>query len=374
MSVTEDQVLDALRPVKDPHIEKSIVALKHVRDVNVCGDLIKFTVVMTTPGSPHLESFKKECKAAVEALDGVKLANVKIDTEVSSPFGRTSDFAPGVKNFIAVGSGKGGVGKSTCAINIAIGLANAGAKVGLLDTDVYGPSVPLLTGITREEYLAYAAEQQEKRADRKEKSGITIPPIEKFGIKIMTIGFLVDPDKAVIWRGPMVHGAVQQFLRDTEWGELDYLIIDMPPGTGDVQLTLSQSIPLTGAVLVCTPQDVALADAAKAYGMFQTTKTDVLGMIENMAYFQLPNGEKEYIFGDGGAMRQAEELKIPFLGSVPLETAVRVGGDKGEPLMSQENDSASRKAFQEIVDKLADEISKHNYSTRPRRQLKIIKT
>ncbi|MDF1665607.1 MAG: P-loop NTPase, partial [Planctomycetota bacterium] len=201
MSVTEDQVLDALRPVKDPHIEKSIVALKHVRDVNVCGDLIKFTVVMTTPGSPHLESFKNECKAAVEALEGVKLANVKIDTEVSSPFGRTSDFAPGVKNFIAVGSGKGGVGKSTCAINIAIGLANAGAKVGLLDTDVYGPSVPLLAGITREEYLAYAAEQQEKRGDKKEKSGITIPPIEKFGIKIMTIGFLVDPDKAVIWRG-----------------------------------------------------------------------------------------------------------------------------------------------------------------------------
>jgi ATP-binding protein involved in chromosome partitioning len=374
MTVTEDQVLDALRSIKDPHIDKSIVALKNVRDINVCGDLVKFTVVLTTPGSPHVNSLKNECKAAVESLEDVSMANVKMDTEVNSPFGRTSDFAPGVKNFIAVGSGKGGVGKSTCAINIAIGLANAGAKVGLLDTDIYGPSIPLLAGITREEYLAYAAEQQEKGGDRKEKTGITIPPIEKFGIKIMTIGFLVDPDKAVIWRGPMVHGAVQQFLRDTEWGELDYLIIDMPPGTGDVQLTLSQSIPLTGAVLVCTPQALALADAAKAHGMFQTTKTDVLGMIENMAYFELPSGEKEYIFGQGGAEKQADDLKIPFLGSIPLETSVRIGGDNGEPLMSTEGDSASRKAFQEIVDNLAAQVSKHNYSTRPRRQLKIIKT
>jgi ATP-binding protein involved in chromosome partitioning len=374
MSVTEDQILDALRSVKDPHIDKSIVAIKSVRDINVCGDAVKFTVVLATPGSPHVNTLKNECREAVAELDGVEMVNVKIDTEVSSPFGRTSDFAPGVKNFIAVGSGKGGVGKSTCAINLAIGLANTGAKVGLLDTDVYGPSIPLLAGIKREEYLAFAAEQQEKQGDRKDKTGITIPPYEKFGIKIMTIGFLVDADKAVIWRGPMVHGAVQQFLRDTEWGELDYLIIDMPPGTGDVQLTLSQSIPLTGAVLVCTPQDVALADAAKAYGMFQTTKTDVLGMIENMAYFQLPNGEKEYIFGEGGAERQAAELKIPFLGAVPLETAVRVGGDEGRPLMSCEGESASRQAFQEIVDKLADRVSKHNYSTRPRRQLKIIKT
>jgi ATP-binding protein involved in chromosome partitioning len=285
MSVTQDQILDALRPIEDPDLGKSIVALKMVDGINICGDMVKFRIVLSNPMSLHKESLKSKAKAAVEALDGIKLANVQVDTEVSAPHSRGSELAGQVRNFIAVGSGKGGVGKSTVALNLAIGFAKAGARVGLLDTDVYGPSVPLLTGITREEYLEFAAAQKAaKGEDEPKPAGISIPPIEKFGIKIMTIGFLVDPDKAVIWRGPMVHQAVQQFLRDTEWGELDYLFIDMPPGTGDVQLTLSQSIPLTGAVLVCTPQDVALADALKAFGMFETTKTKVLGMVENILY------------------------------------------------------------------------------------------
>lgn len=377
MALTEDQVRDALRKVQEPDLGKDIVSLRMVKDISVCGDMVKFRVALSNPASKAKSDIQAACKDAVSALEGVKLVNVVMDTEVSSSQTRKSELAPGVKNFIAVGSGKGGVGKSTCSMNIAVGLAKTGAKVGILDTDVYGPSIPILAGIKREDYLAYAAEQKE--SGEGDQAGLTIPPYEKYGVKIMSIGFLVDPDKAVIWRGPMVHGAVQQFLRDTTWGELDYLIIDMPPGTGDVQLTLSQSIPLTGAVIVCTPQDVALADALKAYKMFETTKTKVLGMVENMAYFQLPNGDKEYIFGQGGAEKQAEQLGIPFLGSIPLETTVRIGGDEGLPTMANEaltedESCASRPAFQGIVDNLATEIARHNYQQRPRRQLKIIKT
>jgi ATP-binding protein involved in chromosome partitioning len=372
--ITNDQVLEALGEVQDPDLHKGLVELNMIRDVSVCGDMVKFRVVLTTPACPLKEKIENDCRDALSRnLPALTSVNIKMDAEVTAPFGRSSDFAPGVKNFIAVGSGKGGVGKSTCSMNIAVGLARAGAKVGLLDTDVYGPSVPLLAGVTREEYLEHAAEAQANQ--QTEKPGLSIPPVERHGIKLMSIGFLVDPDKAVIWRGPMVHSAVQQFLRDTEWGELDYLVIDMPPGTGDVQLTLSQSIPLTGAVIVCTPQDVALADARKAYGMFQTTKTPVLGMIENMSYFELPDGQREYIFGEGGAEREAEALGLPFLGAIPLETSVRVGGDQGTPMMASEDDgSKAHQAFQTVVDNLASVIAKHNHASKPRRQLKIVKT
>lgn len=371
--ITNDRVRDVVAEIQDPDIGKGLGALDMIKDVSVCDDMVKIQLRSANPtGKAH-----KALTAAVEgkvkeAFPELKLVNVKIAYEASRPHGRTGQFATEVQNFIAVGSGKGGVGKSTCAMNIAIGLANTGARVGLLDTDVYGPSVPLLAGISREEYLAHAAEA--KQNEEKDKPGVSIPPIEKFGVKIMSIGFLVDPDKAVIWRGPMVHQAVQQFLRDVDWGPLDYLIIDMPPGTGDVQITLSQTIPLTGAVLVCTPQTVALADAKKAYGMFETTKTEVLGMIENMSWFELPDGTREHIFGEGGAAREAEALDIPLLGSVPLETGVRIGGDEGKPLMATEGESPARKAFQGVVDTLASVVAKHNFGTRPRRSLKIIKT
>lgn len=361
MSVNENQILDALRAVKDPDLGKDIVTLGMVKGISPCDDLVKFTLVLKSPSTETRDRLVKEAKAAVEAIDGISLANVLTETEVSSPFGRTSPFAEGVKNFIAVGSGKGGVGKSTVSINLAVGLAKLGAKVGLLDTDVYGPSVPTLAGITREEYLEFAGAKQ---AENKDKEGVTIPAIEKYGIKIMTIGFLVDPDKAVIWRGPMVHGAVQQFLRDTEWGELDYLIIDMPPGTGDVQLTLSQTIPLTGAVIVSTPQKVALDDVRKAYGMFQTTKTPVLGLVENMS---------GSIFGTNGAEEYAKAVDVPFLGTIPMDGAVCESGDSGRPLMVDAEGPAGE-AFTKVVEELAAAVSKHNYSTRPRRQLKILKT
>lgn len=361
MAVNETQILDALRVVKDPDLGKDIVTLGMVKDVNPCGDLVKFTLTLKTPSAEAKARLVKEAKAAVEALDGITMANVLTETEVSAPFGRNSPFAEGVKNFIAVGSGKGGVGKSTVSINLAVGLAKLGAKVGLLDTDVYGPSVPTLAGITREEYLEFAGAKQ---AEQKDKDGISIPAIEKYGIKIMTIGFLVDPDKAVIWRGPMVHGAVQQFLRDTQWGELDYLIIDMPPGTGDVQLTLSQTIPLTGSVIVSTPQKVALADVRKAYGMFQTTKTPVLGLVENMS---------GSFFGSSGAENYAKEIGIPFLGTIPMDAAVCESGDSGKPVMV-DGEGPGGEAFAKVVENLAAAVAKHNYSTRPRRQLKILKT
>jgi ATP-binding protein involved in chromosome partitioning len=287
-------------------------------------------------------------------------------------FAEKQPTAPGVKNFIAVGSGKGGVGKSTVAVNLAVGLAAAGASVGLLDTDVYGPSVPLLTGITRESYLDFAS-QDGRLAEQGDRP--MIEPIVKFGVKIMSIGFLVEPEKAVIWRGPMVHGAIQQFLRDIRWGELDYLIMDMPPGTGDVQLTLSQTVPLTGAVIVCTPQPVALADARKAFQMFQTTRTDVLGIVENMAYFQCRHcHEKEPIFGSGGGEKAASEWGIPFLGSLPIDVSVRAGGDEGRPVMAFEDESPIKTAFREVVERIAAAVSVKNAKRAARRVLPVTRS
>jgi len=375
MSVTVEQVVEALRGVNDPDLNRSLVELDMIKDVAACDGIVKFRVVLTTPACPLKAKIEEDCRAAVQAIPGVEQINVIMDAEVRAPFGDRSEIAKGVKNFIAVGSGKGGVGKSTCAINIAIGLAESGAKVGLLDCDVYGPSVPLLAGITREDYLEFAAEWQIKNEDqRATKTGVSIPPIEKFGLKIMTMGFLVEPDKAIVWRGPMVHGAILQFLRDILWGELDYLVIDLPPGTGDVQLTLSQSIPMTGAVVVCTPQDVALADARKSIQMFETTKTDILGLVENMAYFELPDGTKEHIFGEGGVEAEAKRLNVPFLGGIPLETGIRVGGDEGKPIIVSEEESGGKKAFREVIDNLVTAISRRNYEKRPRRKLKILKT
>jgi ATP-binding protein involved in chromosome partitioning len=383
VTITQEQVLAALRTVPEPELGKDLVTLGMVKDISICGGGVKFTVELTTPACPLKKMIEDDCKRAVSKIPGVETITVNLTSNVRRGHGEDkAAFAPGVKNFIAVGSGKGGVGKSTVAVNVAVGLAAAGARVGLLDADVYGPSVPLLTGNvmgpeeymekyppTRGQLLRPAMHGEEAQHQ------ILLQPIEKFGLKIMSLGFLVEAEKAVVWRGPMVHGAIQQLLRDVNWGELDYLVFDMPPGTGDVQLTLSQTVPLTGAVIVCTPQPVALADARKAFQMFETTRTPILGIVENMSYFQCKHcNEREEIFGSGGAKKAAEEWGIPYLGALPIDTTVRVGGDEGRPVMAFEGDPPIKKAFREVVERVAAEVSKKNAAKSGRKGLPIVRT
>ncbi len=384
-TVTNEQVLAALRTVPEPELGKDLVTLGMVKDVSVCGGAVKFTVELTTPACPLKKMIEDDCKRAVSKIPGVEQVTVNLTSNVRRGHGEDKvAFAPGVKNFIAVAAGKGGVGKSTVAVNLAVGLAAAGAKVGLLDADVYGPSVPLLTGnvMGPEEYMEKFPPQRGKllhpgdpTTGDEPQYQILLQPIEKFGLKIMSLGFLVEASKAVVWRGPMVHGAIQQLLRDVAWGDLDYLVFDMPPGTGDVQLTISQTVPLTGAVIVCTPQPVALSDARKAVQMFETTRTPILGLVENMSYFQCKHcNEREEIFGSGGARKAGEEWGLEFLGALPIDTTVRVGGDEGTPVMALAGDPPIKKAFREIVEKVAAEVSKRNAGRGARKALPIVRT
>jgi ATP-binding protein involved in chromosome partitioning len=267
--------------------------------------------------------------------------------ESAEASGPAKQSVPGVKNIIAIGSGKGGVGKTTVTVNLAIGLAQAGAKVGLLDADIYGPNVPLMIGI----------EGQPKTM------GNTIQPLSNFGVRVMSMGFLTDPDTPVIWRGPMLHNVVQQFVRQVEWGEIDYLLVDLPPGTGDVQLTLTQTVPLMGAVVVTTPQDVALQDARKAILMFQQVRVEILGLIENMSYFQCPQcGARTEIFNHGGGEKTAKKFGVPFLGGIPLDAGIRQGGDTGTPIIVGDTSSPVAKAFTEIADNVAKQVEVINSS------------
>ncbi len=341
--ITEEIVLNALRAVKDPDLHKDIVTLNMIRDVNICGGAIGFRFVLTTPACPVRDHLKSQAEAAVKAIPGVEAVNVKMDAEVPKAKGTISkaDIA-GIGNIIAVSSGKGGVGKSTVAVNLAVSLQLMGAKVGILDTDVYGPNVPMMMG----------------GSDAPLVSGNNIIPPVYHGVKTMSIGLLNPGDKAVVWRGPMLHSAVQQFLRQVEWGDLDYLVIDMPPGTGDVQLSLAQTTAIAGAVLVTTPQEVALADVRKAYNMFEQLKVPVLGIVENMSYFEVPtNGERYYIFGNGGGEALAERYGVAFLGGVPIATSIREGGDLGLPIVLSEPESVQAKAFKQIAQNVAAQVS-----------------
>ena len=362
-TISNEQVLEALKTVPEPELGKDLVTLNMIKDIQVNGGSVKFTVELTTPACPLKKMIEDDCKRAVGKIPGVQTIEVVMTSNVKR--GHAQDqkaaFAPGVKNFIAVGSGKGGVGKSTVAVNLAVGLAAAGARVGLLDCDIYGPSVPLLMGLDIETYMTECA----PKGPAGEGQTMQLQPIVRHGVKIMSIGFLVEPDKAVIWRGPMVHGAIQQLLRDVAWGELDYLIFDMPPGTGDAQLTLSQTVPLAGAVIVCTPQPVALADARKAFKMFETTRTPVLGIVENMT------GD---VFGKGGAEQAAKDWGIPYLGEVPIDKAVRVGGDEGRPVMAFPDDVPIKAAFRNVVQRVAAEVSKRNAALASRRVLPITRS
>lgn len=341
-AVKTESILEALSRIPAPGTDGDIVSSGYVKDLATSDDKVRFRVEFPAPLTPARRAVEQACRDALAAVapGGLELT---VEGRIPSSFaGAASDapkkkvLAPGVKNFIAVGSGKGGVGKSTVAVNLAVGLARAGARVGLLDTDVFGPSVPLLMGVTRQAFLEEMALRHAAGDGRGPDGQPLLIPYDVHGCKVMSLGFVVEPDKAAIWRGPMVHGAIQQLLGDVQWGDLDYLIMDLPPGTGDVQLTLAQSVPLTGAVVVCTPQPVALADARKAVDLFRSTKTEVLGLVENMSYYVCPHcRQHDDVFGTGGAQDAATEWKLPFLGALPMDTRVRQTGDAGRPVLAE---------------------------------------
>ncbi|HXB91141.1 MAG TPA: Mrp/NBP35 family ATP-binding protein [Puia sp.] len=342
--MTPEKVLEALSNVQEPDLGKDIVTLGMVKDMEINGNYVAFTVVLTTPACPMKEHIKNACINAVRLLvnkDAAVTVNFTSHTTTKRKDG--SQILPRVKNIIAVVSGKGGVGKSTVAANFALALARGGASVGLMDADIYGPSVPIMFGVRGERPMMMAGGENGK--------GLIVP-LEKYGIKLMSIGLLVDEKNAVVWRGPMASSAIRQFVTDVSWGELDYLVIDMPPGTGDIHLTLMQTVPVTGVIVVTTPQDVALADAKKGIAMFGQAqlKVPVIGLVENMSYFtpaELPD-HKYFIFGKDGGKKLAAEYDIPFLGQIPLVQSIREGGDEGVPAMMTD-DVATRQAFLDIA-------------------------
>ena len=342
--LNEQSVLDALKNIIDPDLRKDIVTLGFVKDLEINDGEVSFRIVLTTPACPVKETFEEDAKRLVGAIEGVSSVKVTMDAEVPKGRGVANNVAvPGVKNIIAVSSGKGGVGKSTVAVNLAVSLALDGAKVGLMDADVYGPNVPLMLG---------AAHRQPEAAMNQ------IIPLEAHGVKMISMANLAPPDKPMILRGPMLHGIVRQFLTDVRWGELDYLIVDMPPGTGDVQLSLAQLVPVQGAILVTTPQQVSLADVRRALAMFETVNVPVLGLVENMSYFVAPDTGNRYdIFGYGGGSKFADAYGLPFLGEVPLGMEVREAGDQGVPIVVSSPDSPQAQSFRKVAEEVARQIS-----------------
>jgi ATP-binding protein involved in chromosome partitioning len=338
------QVLDALRVVMDPDLGKDIVTLGFVKELAIDGGRVAFSIELTTPACPVKDRLRDQAQAAVSAIPGVTdvaITMTAVVRSVTAPeHGRPP--LPGVKNVIAVGAGKGGVGKTTVAVNLAVALSQRGSRVGILDGDIYGPNVPLMFGI-----------QAQLGTD-----GEKIVPAEKYGIQIVSMGFLTSDDTPVVWRGPMLHSAIQQFFREVAWRDLDYLIVDMPPGTGDVALSLSQTVPVAGAIVVTTPQQVSLADSRRAVRMYQKLNIPTLGMVENMSFFACPNCQHESdIFGHGGGERMAEELEVPFLGRLPIYQPIRVGGDQGIPLVIAEPQSVAALAFMDVAERAAAQVS-----------------
>jgi len=372
MAFTARDVLRALRSVVDPERDKDIVRLNMVRNLTVEDDVVSFTVILKSPTAPFADDVQTLATTAVrQALGDDLTVNVALDNEMiglgddlqvsgSGQQQSAEDPTPGVLNTIAVASGKGGVGKSTVAVNLALSLAKEGYDVGLIDTDIYGPSVPTMLGL----------EGEKPRVSDERK----IIPLQKYGLKVLSMGFMIDPQKAVIWRGPMVTKAIRQFLGDTDWGTLDYLVMDLPPGTGDIQLTIVQTVSLTGAVIVSTPQEVALADARKGVSMFDNVNVPVLGIVENMAFFTPPDlpDRKYYLFGQGGARHLARDLDVPFLGEIPIEQAVRESGDDGESIVAAAPDSASAKAFRGATRHMVDEVALRNAEQPPSQQVEIL--
>lgn len=341
MNVTSEAVLAALSKVQEPELHKDLVSLNMVRDIVVDGGEVNFTVMLTTPACPLKSKIEKEAREAVAAIPGVTGVHIKLDSNVPSD-GRTRGILDlPIRNAIAVASGKGGVGKSTVAVNLAVVLAQSGARVGLLDADIYGPNVPTMMGVDR---LPAPV-------------GDKLSPALAHGVKLMSIGFLVKPDQPLIWRGPLLHSAIRQFLTDVQWGELDYLVIDLPPGTGDAVLSLAQSLPLSGGVIVTLPQQVSLDDARRGLEMFRQLDIPVFGVVENMSYLELPDGQKMDIFGSGGGERMAREAGVPFIGAIPMDPSVRQGGDNGKPVVVSHPDTPVANALRKVAEDVAAKIS-----------------
>ena len=342
--LSEEIVLEALKQIIDPDLRKDIVTLGFIKDLKIDGGDVSFRIVLTTPACPVKEQMEAEATGIVGALHNVTSVKVTMDAEVPQGRGIANNVAvPGVKNIVAVSSGKGGVGKSTVAVNLAVALAKDGAKVGIMDADVYGPNVPIMLG---------TGYNQPKVENGK------LIPIEAHGVKMISMAVLVPLDKPMILRGPMLHGVVRQFLADVNWGDLDYLIVDMPPGTGDVQLSLAQLVPVQGAVLVTTPQEVSLSDVRRAVKMFEQVNVPVLGVIENMSYFIAPDtGNRYEIFGKGGGQKLCDEYGLNFLGEVPMGIEVREGGDKGVPVVVSAPDAIQSAAFRKVAEEVARQVS-----------------
>jgi ATP-binding protein involved in chromosome partitioning len=366
MSITKEQVVEALKNVIEPDLKKDLITLNMIENIEVDGKNVSFTVILTTPACPMKAMIQQACiNAIIHFVD--QEANVTVTMTARTTGGARSKggaLLPEVKNIIAIASGKGGVGKSTVAANLAIALAKKGAKVGLIDADIYGPSQHIMFGAEHERLFV------------NERDGVSyMIPIEKYGVKVLSIGMLVDPNKAIPWRGPMASKALQQLFSDAEWGALDYMLIDLPPGTGDIHLTLVSAVPVTGAVIVSTPQHVALADARKGINMFQieSVNVPVLGLVENMSYFtpeELPNN-KYYIFGKEGAADLSKELNIPFLGEIPLVQSIREGGDSGIPV-ALDDDTAVSKAFSEVADNMIRQVAIRNANQSPTERVSAI--
>src|SRR5687767_3281307 len=364
MIFTQSDILKALSTVEDPDLKRDLVSLNMIRDVKVSPEKVSFTVVLTTPACPLKEKIRMDCENAVRKVTG---PSVTLDITMTSSVTTLRDNAPllpGVKNIIAVASGKGGVGKSTVTANLAVSLARAGAKVGLIDADIYGPSIPTM----------FNCEHEQPHVKQINGKHIIIP-IEQYGVKLLSIGFLAPPDSAVVWRGPMASAALKQFFSDTEWGDLDYLFIDLPPGTSDIHLTLVQTVPVTGAVIVTTPQKVALADATKGLAMFKQPQINVpvLGVVENMAYFtpeELPE-HKYFIFGRDGGKNLSEKHNVPLLGQIPLVQGIRESGDSGLPAVLKGGKTAD--AFTDLAESLARQIAirNANFTQTKRVELKV---
>ncbi len=345
--LNEQAVLDALKNVQEPELGKDLVTLNMIKDIEIEGDKLTFTVQLTTPACPLKDEIDKRCREGLAGVEGLNQIEIKWGSSVAR--GATNpqmeEMAPGIKNVIAVSSGKGGVGKTTVAVNLAVALAREGASVGILDADIYGPNVPKMMGIT---------------GQPQSEDGKMVPP-EAHGVKVMSMGFLVPDDTPLVWRGPMIHGAIQQFLKDVAWGEVDYLIIDLPPGTGDAQLSICQLMPVTGAVIVTTPQEVSLLDSKRGLAMFQKVNVPLLGIIENMSYFLCPHcDERTDIFSTGGGEKAAVTLDVPFLGAVPINTAIREGGDAGVPVVASNPESPQSEQLIPIARDIAAKIAVRN--------------
>ena len=359
MQVDQARVLEALKVVRDPDLNRDIVSLGFIKDLRLDAGRVAFTIELTTPACPVKDQMRDQARAAVMQIAGVTSVDVNMSARVREAVGSegTRQSLPGVKNVIAVGAGKGGVGKTTVAVNLAIALAKCGSKVGIIDADIYGPNVPIMLGL-----------KTQLTTD-----GQKIVPAEKFGLQVISMGFLTQDEAPIIWRGPMLHGALQQFFREVAWKNLDYLVVDLPPGTGDIALSLSQTVPVAGAIVVTTPQQVSLADSRRAVAMYKKLNIPTLGVIENMSYFVCRNCSHEAdIFGHGGGEEMATALGVPFLGRIPIYQPIREGSDNGVPLLISEPESPAGRAFMAAAEQSAAQVSIASYN-RPTIPLTVVR-